>query len=414
MGSASKRLIAAALTVLALVTACGDDGEKLYPVSATSALITTTDLGTGWKKGGFDTPSGTPEGPDTDKTKDDTFSPCAREVGPDPFTEAIAKADAQFNRAGRLLIDSIGVFPTVEDATEAVVRYRKAFDDCHEWTDSDQGSEIRFKTKKLDIPGLGDESAGHRITGDLSGGSGPITLSGTIIGEISLVRRLNVISTIAQLSIGVFESKAVVDTADTVKALRAANEKLTNVKTVAGPLPSVKPVPSSTASATGAAPSATPAKTRASVGESLVVSGADGVKLSVTLLKVTNPAEGEEFFEPSEGSRYVGVQLRLGNVGSKLYDDSPGNGATLVDTADQQHSENGAEIKDGPGFEGAVRLQPEDSRQGYLVFEVPDEAQPRLFQFTLDSGFGPQTAEWEIEDVPFLPIPTSTSSVRPA
>src|SRR5687767_13457814 len=125
MGSASKRLIAVALALAALATACGGDEAKLYPASATSALITTSDLGPGWKKGGFDSAAGQ-EGPDTESTKDTTFSPCGREVGPDPFTGAITKSDAQFNRAGRLLIDAIGVFPTTEEATDAVDRYRQA------------------------------------------------------------------------------------------------------------------------------------------------------------------------------------------------------------------------------------------------------------------------------------------------
>ncbi len=54
-----------------------------------------------------------------------------------------------------------------------------------------------------------------------------------------------------------------------------------------------------------------------------------------------------------------------------------------------------SEIAADPGFGGSVMLgAPGDRRSGWLVCSVPKGAEPSTFQFTLGSGFGPQTGEW--------------------
>jgi hypothetical protein len=89
------------------------------------------------------------------------------------------------------------------------------------------------------------------------------------------------------------------------------------------------------------------------------------------------------------------VRLRLQNVGELVYDDSPSNGAFLIDREDQQYDAGFANYIREPDF-GSPRIRPGDARVGWLTFAVPTRAKLRTFQFTLDSGFGPESGEWTL------------------
>jgi hypothetical protein len=99
---------------------------------------------------------------------------------------------------------------------------------------------------------------------------------------------------------------------------------------------------------------------------------------------------------PKPGYRYVGVQVRLGNVGQTVYDDSPENGAILIDDRGEQHYADLAEVTAGDGFGGHVQLQEEETRTGYIVFQLPQNVRPATFQFALDSGFAQNMAQWTL------------------
>jgi hypothetical protein len=139
-----------------------------------------------------------------------------------------------------------------------------------------------------------------------------------------------------------------------------------------------------------------PVELTASVGGTLTLAGnEEGLQMDVTLLKVVDPAKAsDEFLKPGKGKRYAAFQLRLANVGDVLYQDSPSNGAAVVDTEDQQFSASFFDAVE-PGL-GSLRIRPGDQRAGYITFELPKAANLRTFQFTLDSGFGPDTGEWEL------------------
>jgi hypothetical protein len=107
--------------------------------------------------------------------------------------------------------------------------------------------------------------------------------------------------------------------------------------------------------------------------------------LRVTVIGWANNAHSSnEFLTPSAGHRFLAVKLKIVNLASNTYDDSPGNGAILEDTAHRQyHSTFGGP---DPSLE-TVRILPHDWVVGWLTFEIPRTAKPRLFAFTLDSGF---------------------------
>jgi hypothetical protein len=114
--------------------------------------------------------------------------------------------------------------------------------------------------------------------------------------------------------------------------------------------------------------------------------------MKVTLLAVVDPAQpSSSFLKPKKGNHYVAVELRLTNVGEANYNDSPSNGAVLIDKSDFQYESSLGEVE--PDL-GSPIIAPGDSRVGFITFEVPDGTKLRLFQFTLESGFGPQTAQW--------------------
>lgn len=135
---------------------------------------------------------------------------------------------------------------------------------------------------------------------------------------------------------------------------------------------------------------------KASVGDSITLDGSTN-KMQVTVLKVLDPAPAGQYDQPTSGHRYVGVQVALRNVGSDTYSDAPGNGAKIITTSDEQADT--ALLEGGPcssGFSSDVKISPGSRLQGCIPFEVPKGAKPKTFQFSLDSGFGPQSGEWHL------------------
>lgn len=145
---------------------------------------------------------------------------------------------------------------------------------------------------------------------------------------------------------------------------------------------------------TPVAASAAPAR----IGQPITLRGLqNGERLRVTVLKVLAPLEVGEFDRPSKGKRYVGIELRLKNVGTRRYSDSPGNGATLIYSGGRQA--DSTFVLEGPcggSFSSSVKLAPGSSRRGCIAYEIPKGTFPKRFQFTMNSGFADQTGEWTL------------------
>lgn len=134
----------------------------------------------------------------------------------------------------------------------------------------------------------------------------------------------------------------------------------------------------------------------AKVGDSITVKGSD-TSMKVTVVKVIDPVPAGEFDSPDAGKRYVGIQIRLRNVGDGPYDDSPSNGAELLMGNDTQAGF--ALITEGDcssDFGSSAKIGPGNTQVGCLPFEAKNGLRPKTFQFTLDSGFGPQAGEWRL------------------
>jgi len=147
------------------------------------------------------------------------------------------------------------------------------------------------------------------------------------------------------------------------------------------------------------APATPPApKQPAGIGDSITLNGEEGLKIKVTLVKVLDPVPAGEFDQPEAGNRFLGVVIRLENVSSVAYDDSPSNGSTLIHGADEQA--DATIVTEGvcaSGFATQAKIAPAGRRQGCIPFEIPRASKLKAFQFTLLSGFGPDTGEWSLE-----------------
>lgn len=135
---------------------------------------------------------------------------------------------------------------------------------------------------------------------------------------------------------------------------------------------------------------------QARLGDSITLKGTD-TKMKVTVIRVIDPVAASEFDKPSSGHRFVGVQVKLKNVGDKTYSDAPSNGAKLIATGDEQADP--ALLTSGDcssGFGSDATISAGSQEQGCIPFEVKNGKRPKRFQFGLDSGFGPQTGEWSL------------------
>jgi hypothetical protein len=135
----------------------------------------------------------------------------------------------------------------------------------------------------------------------------------------------------------------------------------------------------------------------AHLGQPITIKGnGDGAKIQVTALKYQAKVRAtDDYSTPDPGKRYVAVQFRIRNTGSTSYDDSPSNGAKVIDRVGQQFETDifTTKINVGATFPASTKIPAGGGALGYLVFQVPQAAKVAKVQFSTDSGFG-QTAEW--------------------
>jgi hypothetical protein len=89
--------------------------------------------------------------------------------------------------------------------------------------------------------------------------------------------------------------------------------------------------------------------------------------------------------------------LAVKNTGTSVYNDSPANGTVVIDKDDQPYDVGDFSFvfTHEPDL-GSPTIRPGDRRQGWMTFAIPEKTKLRTLQFTLDSGFGPETGEWNL------------------
>nr|WP_134006433.1 hypothetical protein [Streptomyces sp. 846.5] len=128
--------------------------------------------------------------------------------------------------------------------------------------------------------------------------------------------------------------------------------------------------------------------------------GKDGEKLTVTLLRMVDPAcavGGSSLL--FRGQKYVALELRLTNDGNTPFDDSASNCTWgWTNTRQQAGSYVYPTITAGPLIDrSAQNLPPGHTTTGYIVMAIPIGAHLTRVEFTPDSGFAEVTGEWQIK-----------------
>lgn len=158
---------------------------------------------------------------------------------------------------------------------------------------------------------------------------------------------------------------------------------------------------SATATASGKAAASTAARTRtapARIGSSITLAGnSSGEQMAVTVVKVVRHGQpASEAEAPDAGNRLFAVQFRLADTGTAAYSDAPSNGAVVVDSAGQSYQSSLSDVTGCQSFPGTENIAAGSTGLGCVVFEVPARVSVVKVQFTLDSGMGPQTGQWDV------------------
>jgi hypothetical protein len=151
----------------------------------------------------------------------------------------------------------------------------------------------------------------------------------------------------------------------------------------------------------GSGGSSSKAPKQLAVGDETTLKGLHG-SMTVTVLKVEDPMKappphGLLREVPRKGNRFVGVYVRLTNVGDELYKDSLLNGSRLL--TDIKKAAQPTILLSGKcrsKFGTSTRVSPGGTKTGCLPFQVKTKAKVSAFALTLDSGYGPETGTWAV------------------
>jgi hypothetical protein len=88
----------------------------------------------------------------------------------------------------------------------------------------------------------------------------------------------------------------------------------------------------------------------------------------------------------------------LTNIGSHTYSDWPSNGAQVVDSKGRSYDFYiGGSVPSCSSFMAHKKtLASGSSARGCVEWEIPKHAAITGVRFTLDSGFGPDTGQWNV------------------
>ena len=131
------------------------------------------------------------------------------------------------------------------------------------------------------------------------------------------------------------------------------------------------------------------------VGDAITVLGQE-TELRVRVQRVRDPVPSGSDRPLRPGARFVGIEVRIENIGEGRYSASPlGDAELLTDRGPADPTT----LLFGPcakGFTSHVNLAPGDGRDGCLTFEARPGAELTEFRYALDSGFAPEVGTWKL------------------
>jgi hypothetical protein len=145
---------------------------------------------------------------------------------------------------------------------------------------------------------------------------------------------------------------------------------------------------------------------QAEAGAALTLQGStDGEQVAVTVQKIVDPISTAGSTGPGNGNHYVAVEIGLANVGTIAYADAPAKEAILEDSlggryeavAAQVDADSLRPISDLSRQFSTVELAPGETSVGLVIFEVPADSIPVVFEFGLDGGTAGETGRWTLD-----------------
>jgi hypothetical protein len=152
---------------------------------------------------------------------------------------------------------------------------------------------------------------------------------------------------------------------------------------------SVTPFPS------GASASAGHQEPPGRIGSSFELKDGSGNLYRVTLIKVIDPAKGEnQLAAPDAGKRFVGLVFRVKALTGSPKDEDANNDAVVIGSNGQKYSADFDGIAGYTNFDhGAIRVSQGETVTGSVTFQLPEGVTATTVQWTALSGFG-STVEW--------------------
>lgn len=118
------------------------------------------------------------------------------------------------------------------------------------------------------------------------------------------------------------------------------------------------------------------------IGDTITLTGTNiGVRLDTTVTGVVDPVETSR--SPDPGERYVAVGLRLDSTGIAIHD-STLESARLRYAGGAAEPVLGVEADCSHGFDATVRIEVGLEARGCLLFELPQDAEPRELVLALE------------------------------
>jgi hypothetical protein len=234
MGTRMKTIAVAAAVSMLLFGGCGSkdgsgsqsSGGTVSPGKLSSALLTISDMPTGWSEGTGDTTRSTESSSNGESNSfKDVLCPESAAALPDSFKD-LGEADSSATSSAWVEFSKSSMGPflmqgAVSGSGSADKRFdtiKSALEGCKgkTWDDTDkEGVKTTYSLAPVSAPKLGDRSFAYRITGDASMGELTFDL---IMGQkgdvlITLIS-VSLISPFGRESISADEMNQIVDTAN--------------------------------------------------------------------------------------------------------------------------------------------------------------------------------------------------------
>lgn len=165
----------------------------------------------------------------------------------------------------------------------------------------------------------------------------------------------------------------------------------------AAPTTAGVPVNVATTSGLSTSAAASTSASKAKLGDTVDLTGEDGAHIQVTLVKLVDPVKATNEFEtPSAGKRYVAVQMRIVNLGKKVYDTDPMAELKARDADGEIFDADFSPVETAVGqrMDSGLTLAPGDKTLGVMTLEVPNGVKLTSMQYTIGGLAGRNAAKW--------------------